>query len=124
MSGLTTRFAIPYMTETDPMASVDDLSQDQAEWLDLLQGEHGDYAMSVFGPDGTNTYAINYARDYSVLPSGLAVRVTSLTMLGGGGNVYVQHWVTGETSTGFQLNYRSGVGTNRTIRWVARPVKV
>lgn len=123
MTGTTATHKIPYMTDTDAMASVDNISNTLAAYLDLMQGEIGVQAMGG-GADFTYSTRINYVRSYSSLPAGVAPRVVGLLQLTGGANTYVQCWATAEDATGFTLNFRAGAAAMRDIRWVVRVVKV
>lgn len=119
MSGTTTRYAVPYMTSGDSVATIDEWTLAVAERIDLLAGESGTDTITPSAADATTTKRVNYARSYAALPAVPKAFVVINESVATTQEATV--WTTAEDATGFTLNIRASTTGARSVKWTVRP---
>lgn len=121
MSGLTTKWSIPYIQPSDPVANAPTVNQAQANRMDLMLGESGSFTYSPAAGATTNT-AIVLSRTYPGNNVGVP-GIVHVMLYGTLGTSTFDWWVgtwtgTGTTITGFTLSTKwSVLQASRTVVW-------
>lgn len=127
MASSTAKYAIPYIQAADAASQIAAQQQAQAERLDLLLGEGGDFTLAVVAGVVKNQ-AVVLGRSYPGNATGAhpgAVIITPTTNVGAGASVF--YWIsawTGDAThvTGFTISMISSTSTNRSFTWRFLPL--